>query len=239
MRKIACGLLVLGTGLGVVLLAREQRDAYAGESAGPASRQLMAEHEVILEVLRAAQSEADHIRQGFNMDENRVRDIVDFSRNFTDRCHHGKEERFYFPAAEVYAGQRVHSFIEELTAEHAYGRAIMDEIDYLLRRGRRRRGQVDWRAPVGVRQHDAPPYPEGEPATLPEKRHLPAGHGGACPADRLRPARERGPGYRFSREIPPAGRRIERRASSRSERLPACERRDNEASAPCAAPPQP
>ncbi len=131
MRKIACGLLVLGTGLGVVLLAREQRDAYAGESAGPASRQLMAEHEVILEVLRAAQAEADRIRQGFNIDENRVRDIVDFSRNFTDRCHHGKEERFYFPAAEVYAGQRVHSFIEELTAEHAYGRAIMDEIDYL------------------------------------------------------------------------------------------------------------
>ena len=135
MRKITYGLLVLGTGLGVALLARERRSAYEDESAGSASRQLMAEHEVILEVLRAAQAEADHIRQGFNMDENRVRDIVDFSRNFTDRCHHGKEERFYFPAAEVYAGQRLRPFLEELTAEHAYGRSIMDEIDYLLGNG--------------------------------------------------------------------------------------------------------
>jgi hemerythrin-like domain-containing protein len=132
MRRIAYGLLVLGTGLGVALVARERRSAYESESAGPASRQLMAEHEVILEVLRAAQAEADRIRRGFNMEGNRVRDIVDFSRNFTDRCHHGKEERFYFPAAEVYAGQRVYSFVEELTAEHAYGRSIIDEIDYLL-----------------------------------------------------------------------------------------------------------
>jgi hemerythrin-like domain-containing protein len=126
------GLLVLGTGLGVALVARERRSLYEGESAGRASRQLMAEHEVILEVLRAAQAQADHVRQGFNLDENRVREIVDFSRNFTDRCHHGKEERFYFPAAQVYAGQRVYGFIDELTAEHAYGRSIMDEIDYLL-----------------------------------------------------------------------------------------------------------
>ncbi len=132
MRRMMYGLLVLGTGLGVALVARERRSAYESESAGPASRQLMAEHEVILEVLRATQAEADRIRQGFNMDGNRVRDIVDFSRNFTDRCHHGKEERFYFPAAEVYAGQRVYGFLNELIAEHAYGRSIIDEIDYLL-----------------------------------------------------------------------------------------------------------
>jgi len=129
---MAYGLIVLGTGLGVMLLGRERRSAYEGESAGPASRQLMAEHEVILEVLRVAESEADRIRRGFNMDDNRVRDIVDFSRNFIDRCHHGKEERFYFPTAQIYAGQRVYSFLDELTAEHAYGRAIMEEIDYLL-----------------------------------------------------------------------------------------------------------
>jgi hemerythrin-like domain-containing protein len=132
MRRITYGLLVFGMGLGVALLARERRGLYEGESAGRASRQLMAEHEVILEVLRAAQAKTDHVRQGFNLDENRVREIVDFSRNFTDRCHHGKEERFYFPAAEVYTGRRLHDFLEELTVEHAYGRSIMDEIDYLL-----------------------------------------------------------------------------------------------------------
>jgi hemerythrin-like domain-containing protein len=132
MRKMTYGLLILGTVLGVALVARERRSEYESQAVGPASRQLMAEHEVILEVLRVAESEADRIRQGFNMDKNRVRSIVDFSRNFTDRCHHGKEERFYFPAAQVYAGQRIYGFIDELTAEHAYSRSIVDEIDYLL-----------------------------------------------------------------------------------------------------------
>ncbi len=132
MRKMTYGLLVLGTGLGVALVARERRGPYEGQAPGQASRQLMAEHEVILEVLRVAESQADHGRQGFDMDDNRVRKIVDFSRNFTDRCHHAKEERFYFPAAQVYAGQRIYGFLDELTAEHAYGRSIMDEIEYLL-----------------------------------------------------------------------------------------------------------
>ncbi len=132
MRKITYGLVVLGAGLGVALSARERREPPEVASVGPASRQLMAEHSVILEVLRVAQSEADHIRQSFTMDESRVRNILDFSRNFTDRCHHAKEERFYFPAAEVYAGPRLHGFLVELTAEHAYGRSILDEVDYLL-----------------------------------------------------------------------------------------------------------
>ncbi len=132
MRKIMYGLTVLGVGLGVTLLARERRVPYEGASAGEASRQLLAEHEVILRVLEAVRAEADHIRRSFPMDENRVREILDFSRNFTDRCHHAKEERFYFPAAEVYVGQRVYGVIDELTVEHAYGRSIMDEIDFLL-----------------------------------------------------------------------------------------------------------
>ena len=119
----------------MTLLARDRHGPEEDRSAGPASRQLLAEHEVILHVLAAIQSEADHIRQGFTMDENRVRQILDFSRSFTDRCHHGKEERYYFPAAQVYVGQRVYGFVDELEVEHAYGRSIMDEIDYLLGSG--------------------------------------------------------------------------------------------------------
>ncbi len=132
MRRITYGLTILGVGLGVTLLAKERRAPYAGISAEGASRQLLAEHEVILQVLQAVQAEADHVRRGFPIDKNRVREIIDFSRSFTDRCHHGKEERFYFPAGEVYAGQRLYSFIDELTAEHVYGRSIIDEIDFVL-----------------------------------------------------------------------------------------------------------
>ncbi len=132
MRSMTCGLIVLGAGLGLTLVARERRGPQEGADAGVASRQLMEEHEMILAVVGAAQAEVDHIRRGSSMDESRVRQILDFSRNFTDRCHHAKEERYYFPAVLVYAGQRTRGLIDELEAEHAYGRAVLDEIDYLL-----------------------------------------------------------------------------------------------------------
>ncbi len=132
MQKIACGLIVLGIGLGMTLLARDRRAPYQDESIGPATRQLLAEDQVILGVLKAAQSEADHIRRGFLPDKHRVRDILNFSRNYTGRCHYAKQAGYYFPAAEVYAGRRLYPFIDDLQAEYAYGRSIMDEIDSLL-----------------------------------------------------------------------------------------------------------
>jgi len=142
MRSMTCGLIVLGAGLGLTLLARERRALHEGAYAGAASRQLMDEHEMILEVVGAAQAEAEHIRRGSSMDESRVRQILDFSRNFTDRCHHAKEERYYFPAVLVYAGQRMGGLIDELEAEHAYGRANVEEIDYLLTSSNGEAGQM-------------------------------------------------------------------------------------------------
>ncbi len=132
MRRITLGLVVLGTGLGLTLAAKERRTPHEGGYVGQASRQLMNEHEVILGVVDAIQAEADHIRRGSSVDKSRVRQMLDFSRNFTDRCHHAKEERYYFPAVLVYAGQRTRGPVEELEAEHAYGRAVLEEVDYLL-----------------------------------------------------------------------------------------------------------
>jgi hemerythrin-like domain-containing protein len=126
------GAVVLGASLGLTLLAREQRAQPAGEQAGPASRQLLEENKMILGVAAAAQAEAEHIRRSTNVDQTPVRKILDFSRNFTDRCHHAKQQRYYFPAVLVYAGPRVRGLIDELEAEHAYGQSVLDEIDYLL-----------------------------------------------------------------------------------------------------------
>ena len=143
------------------------RAPYEVESAGQASRQLMAEHEVILEVLYTPGRVPRPIASGRASTWTRTAyGISSITRNFTDRCHHGKEERFYFPAAEVYAGQRVYGFIDELTAEHAYGRSIMDEIDYLLEPQGRERGGPDG-SPSGypcTRRQAPPPRPEGERA---------------------------------------------------------------------------
>jgi hemerythrin-like domain-containing protein len=132
MRRVTFSLAVLGAGLGLTLLAQERRPAYEQGRIGPASRQLMDEHEVILKVVNAMQAEADHMRRGSSVDESHVRQMLDFSRNFTDRYHYAQEERYYFPAVLVYTGQRTRGLIDELEAEHAYARTIVDEVDSLL-----------------------------------------------------------------------------------------------------------
>jgi hemerythrin-like domain-containing protein len=132
MRKIVRTGAAFGIGLAVVLLAGGRRGPYEGRPVGLASQQLLAEHEVILEVLGAAQAEAQQIQRGRPIDENRVRDILDFSRNFTDRCHHGKEELYYFPAAQAYVGPRLYGIVGEFEIEHAFARSIIAELTYLL-----------------------------------------------------------------------------------------------------------
>jgi len=62
--------------------------------------QLRSEHELIMMVVEAMHREvaaADHTRR---VHRGRVEQMVDFAREFTDRCHHVKEEQVLFPALE-------------------------------------------------------------------------------------------------------------------------------------------
>lgn len=142
MCKNACSLIVLGIGLGLTLLAGGHQAPQTTETPGAATMQLAAENELILQVLDAAQFEADQIRQGFDLDKKRVMDILNFSRNFTDRCHFEKEEEYYFPAAQVYAGPRIYGFLGELEIGYAYGRSVLEEIDSLLDHSGREQSQL-------------------------------------------------------------------------------------------------
>ncbi len=54
------------------------------------------EHQVILLVLDAAQSEIQSIRDTGLPHAEAVERMLDFFRNFADRCHHAKEERLLF-----------------------------------------------------------------------------------------------------------------------------------------------
>ncbi len=54
------------------------------------------EHQVILLVLKGAEAEARRIKQTGEVDGDKVRKIVEFFRNFVDRCHHTKEEKHLF-----------------------------------------------------------------------------------------------------------------------------------------------
>jgi len=142
MRKITGSLILVGLGLAITLgaqgrsttqnSAKESGKTPGNASIGPAGRWLMAENQVILQVLDVAKAEADRIRRGFFVDKNLVRDILDFSRHFTEQCHYAKEQGYYFPAVQVYLGPPAFDLVEQLEAEHTYGRSVLAEIDYLL-----------------------------------------------------------------------------------------------------------
>jgi hemerythrin-like domain-containing protein len=58
--------------------------------------QLRHEHELVLLVVTAMEREAESLRAG-EVHSATIEQMVDFTRNFTDGCHHGKEEQVLFP----------------------------------------------------------------------------------------------------------------------------------------------
>ncbi len=54
------------------------------------------EHQIILIVLDAAEREAQTIQKEGQLHAQRLEQMIDFFRNFADRCHHAKEEKLLF-----------------------------------------------------------------------------------------------------------------------------------------------
>lgn len=106
---------------------------------------LAAEHRVIGEVLAAldrAVAEAERTRV---VPAAFLGDLVRFSRAFVDRCHHGKEERCFFPCLvacgvpadggpievmlqEHEEGRRLAAVIADTLARHEAGRAALEDV---------------------------------------------------------------------------------------------------------------
>jgi len=57
---------------------------------------LMEEHRVIERGIRLLQKVAERIDAGRDVEASVLAELVDFVRNFADRCHHGKEEKILF-----------------------------------------------------------------------------------------------------------------------------------------------
>lgn len=92
---------------------------------------LKQEHEVVLTVVAAMEREVDDIRRTDTVDAARVADMVDFTRSFTDGCHHAKEERVLFPLMEKTqsaAGGPVSVMLSEHDAGRAYVRGIVEAL---------------------------------------------------------------------------------------------------------------
>lgn len=90
-----------------------------------ASRDLRAEHVLVLRVLKILEALRPRIARGEVPPPGDWDDIVTFLRVFVDRCHHGKEERALFPALMQAGGDETRGLIQELLVEHVEGRRLV------------------------------------------------------------------------------------------------------------------
>ena len=96
---------------------------------------LMNEHGVILTVQNAAEGEVRRIRQGGEIDKDRLLKMIEFFQEFGDRCHHGKEEDMYFPAAVKRNGKKVEEIVNRMEKEHVIFRGLLESVKSALRSG--------------------------------------------------------------------------------------------------------
>jgi len=86
------------------------------------TEELRKEHETILGVLDVLEQISDRIERREEFSAADLGRILEFLRQFADRCHHAKEERHLFPAMERAGIPREHGPLSVMLAEHEMGR---------------------------------------------------------------------------------------------------------------------
>ncbi len=86
------------------------------------------EHDIILLVLRGVERGAASLDDTLKADPDWLDTLVDFFRNFTDRCHHAKEERYLFVSMEERGVPREGGPIGVMLREHEQGRTFVRAI---------------------------------------------------------------------------------------------------------------
>jgi hemerythrin-like domain-containing protein len=82
-------------------------------------------------VVEAMEREADAIEAGEAVNRVRVAQMLDFARNFTDGCHHRKEEDVLFPALAERSSAAAGA-VSVLMSDHLAGRDAVRAVDRSL-----------------------------------------------------------------------------------------------------------
>jgi len=90
-----------------------------------ATDELRKEHQGIEIMLRVLQAVTDKFDRGEEVYTEHLDGILEFLSIFVDKCHHGKEEEFLFPALEVAGVPREHGPIGVMLSEHEQGRKLV------------------------------------------------------------------------------------------------------------------
>jgi hemerythrin-like domain-containing protein len=93
---------------------------------------LKEEHQLILTMLQVIDAVCIKLESGETVKLEHCADMIDFIRNFADKCHHAKEEKLLFPAMEKAGIGRESGPIGVMLAEHAEGRYFVKGMDEAL-----------------------------------------------------------------------------------------------------------
>ena len=92
---------------------------------------LKEEHGGIIVMLNIMKKVATKLKNREEVKKEHLEKIVEFLRNFADKCHHGKEESILFPEVVKNVSNLV--LVNELLGEHKTGRDYIRGIDESLK----------------------------------------------------------------------------------------------------------
>lgn len=93
-----------------------------------ATQTLRHEHDAILRMLDATEEAARHLTAGAPVEPHVLEGLLEFFRQFADRCHHGKEEDLLFPKLAEKGLPRNLGPIGVMLLEHDQGRALIQQM---------------------------------------------------------------------------------------------------------------
>ncbi len=93
------------------------------------------EHDAILFTLKVLDKVAGSGKEKSAFSAEDARSLVDFLKEFADKCHHGKEEGIFFPAMQAAGIPNEGGPIGAMLAEHAQGRAFIQGMEKALADG--------------------------------------------------------------------------------------------------------
>lgn len=93
-----------------------------------ASADLIEEHKGILFGLKILEKMTDNIQKSKSQEIGDAEAMINFFQLFADKCHHGKEEGFMFPAMEQAGIPKENGPIAQMLTEHDMGRRLIADM---------------------------------------------------------------------------------------------------------------
>jgi hemerythrin-like domain-containing protein len=97
-----------------------------------AIEELKHEHKIVLLVLDGVLKEIELIKETRTVNVDKIMRVIDFLKNFTDKCHHSKEEDHLFQRMIDRGMTGTNGPISVMLAEHTEGRRLVKSIEDAL-----------------------------------------------------------------------------------------------------------